>query len=140
MRPLRLFVATDNLRWFRILVLKSTHFPFVAVIQIYEGLMEIVIGARSGRGPSESFKGPTSSASQRLGKRVGSTHLRSPMATPSGQAAQAENSRISLASGKFTGLASPSVTGNDEVQRMLHTLLARVDRLTALVEGKQVES
>ncbi|KAI9741505.1 MAG: hypothetical protein M1818_004311 [Claussenomyces sp. TS43310] len=56
-RPLRLFVAADQLRGMRILLLKITHAPIVAAIMLYESLSQRFHGGLqtfSSLGPSEN--------------------------------------------------------------------------------------
>ena len=54
-RPLRLFLPSDNkFRAARILLLKATHFPIVAVIKLYE----VVRGKLDYDGEYDGFKGP----------------------------------------------------------------------------------
>jgi hypothetical protein len=59
LRPLRLFIASDTLRHIRIVILKVTHAPHVAIIQAFEHL-----SAASGERPwARALSGPKSSTS-----------------------------------------------------------------------------
>lgn len=47
-RPLRLFITSENLRTGRIIVLKITHAPFVAIISTYEALVRYLLSRQAG--------------------------------------------------------------------------------------------
>ncbi|KAI9724034.1 MAG: hypothetical protein M1812_000752 [Candelaria pacifica] len=61
-RPLRLFVPPDQLRSARIILLKATHFPFVAAIRLYESAQRYFSGIdrhrQTTQGPSSTLKRP----------------------------------------------------------------------------------
>jgi hypothetical protein len=139
LRPLRLCIPPDQLRRMRIILLKTTHAPFVGAIRLYEGSMTMLKGASAQRESSKSsLKGP-STMSSRLIKRHSSMPMKRPLTAPS----QTDNGTMThkntaeSASRNTASEAMSHAMDTDETQRMLRALVAKVDHLTALVEQNQ---
>lgn len=68
--PLRLCVAPEMLRTWRIIVLKITHAPFVAIIWTFETLMRYSLSRHAGRSANpKAPKGRRAPSSYGIGKR-----------------------------------------------------------------------
>jgi hypothetical protein len=118
----------------------------VGAIRLYEGLMEILIGASGVRASSaSSLRGPPSAGSLRLAKKYGSTHLKTSLSTPVRQQVQPNlgefsRSTATIATTMGFGVASPLQSDRDDMKQLLQNLIAKVDHLTGIVEGKQKKS
>ncbi|RPA88044.1 hypothetical protein BJ508DRAFT_409955 [Ascobolus immersus RN42] len=120
LRPLRLFLSSEQLRGVRILLLKLTHFPFVAAIMAFEHLTSTSKSAtrRSFFGPghhgSHSASGRSSVLSSQVQRRrsqadKGVTNRRAPL-----QGRDPENRPND---GSTTGQFTPRILENDRVER-----------------------
>ena len=58
MRPLRLFISADTLKYGRIVLLKATHWPFVACIHAYETWRLRLSPVATSRSSGRPFQGP----------------------------------------------------------------------------------
>lgn len=131
LRPLRLVLPSEDVRRIRIVVLKATHAPFVALIWLYEQGLQII-----SRLPASSVKMSSMSRSPRPisghyvdGPRPGIARTPTKAVTP--RASRAASDR---------GLRHLSVSSTGEVSEMMalvQSLSAKVDDLTAMIAGQQ---
>lgn len=141
-RPLRLFVPAEHFRAFRIMLLKITHIPIVAMIMLYETLHDKLYGRHN----SFSTIGPSETETSKLtgsfltGK---ATLLRSPLyasepSTPSPTKKLADVKRMGSRrtdSGDITTIDSNRSDG--ELHKKVDELSARIAELTALIMAQQ---
>lgn len=155
-RPLRLFLPSDNkFRAARILLLKATHLPIVAVIEFYEWL---TIGSSKGtqysgfRGPRQAVIGsPHPAAAKRFAQaRLSNNSLR---ADNNNHLSQLRPPAITaISEGAIAGrraqqqAADEAVEGRafgqheGDVEARIADLTAKIDRLTELVLTLQTQS
>lgn len=138
-RPLRLFIPTETIRTIRILVLKVTHLPFVAIIWAYESSRQLV--SRRVHSPPASTI-PFSPTRPLSANRLSLT--RDVSAT-----AQASKSAISLAahtptkesrakqSGDRQATTTASSSDITELINMVQRLHSQVEELTSMVAGQK---
>ena len=132
LRPLRLFFPSEDVRRIRIVVLKATHAPFVALIWAFEQSRRLMRRASpltrtshtSGRPLSSSQLSlePESDLMKSLSER---TALNKTPARSNTQSSSARPESASLA------------TDNAELVALVQNLAAKVDGLTAMVAGQQ---
>lgn len=129
LRPLRLILPSQDARAIRIVVLKSTHAPFVAVIWVYERAVQMWTSAASAlalRGlhtPVSPLPGQTSSD--------GARHAAKPrMYRPVRGGASRHASSPSDPTSTTTN------ADNAELMALVQSLTAKVDDLAALVAGQ----
>ncbi|KAF2968264.1 hypothetical protein GQX73_g5311 [Xylaria multiplex] len=125
-RPLRLFVSGSTLRHGRIVLLRATHAPIVALIQMYEW-----VASRLNMGNIDGFQGPQQNTPKR--------HTIPPQNRPqSGYRPRMPSPRPSSAEminkSKWQNHAEDDVTDTStDVDARIADLSAKIDRLTALV-------
>lgn len=133
LRPLRLFLPSEDVRRIRIFVLKATHIPFVALIWAYENSRNMVSRPRPSvsRAPHLTSR-PISAGQHSLdGARdlVRSATIRriphepSPSPTPD--------------KGRSTVKSALGSAENAELIALVQKLSVQVDGLTAMVAGQQ---
>ena len=134
LRPLRLFFPSEDVRRIRILVLKATHAPFVALIWVYERARRLI----SRHAPSPLTKTPHTSS-----RPLSSTHIG---LEPERDLSKALSERPALnktplrSSTQSTSAPPESAslaTDNAELVALVQSLAAKVDGLTAMVAGQQ---
>jgi hypothetical protein len=130
LRPLRLILSSSDVRRIRIVVLKATHAPFVALILVYERLSHALRRAAttSARGPQiasrPGHKTRPSYDRNGNGKRP-ATALSSTRAKPRPSQDQDR-----------TSAALSNMDSRDLIE-LVQTLTAKVDDLAAMVAGQQ---
>lgn len=143
LRPLRLFLTAERLRKVRILLLKITHAPFVALILAYEGGRQFLADQRRAKSSSTRSPGrgdPATSSSLLLRRAVSSRSVHPSLATGSDRQA-------SLATQARTGRSSaPGKTRSDSVaahettealQRLMGEMKLQLHAVEALLEREQ---
>ncbi len=132
LRPLRLFLPSEEVRRIRIFVLKASHIPFVALIWAYENSRAMITGAhptlsraphltsRPLSGGQLSFNGPRELPKSPTVRRALPETL--PTVTPD-MAAPTTKSALSSAD-------------SAELISLVQKLSAQVDGLTAMVAGQ----
>lgn len=134
LRPLRLFFPSEDVRRIRILVLKVTHIPFVAVIWAYENSRRMVSRPR-----------PTMSKAPHLTSRplsAGGLSLdgtaRDLLRTPTTRRALHETSPTATPDMAGSTMKSAlSTADNSDLIALVQKLSAQVDGLTAMVAGQK---
>lgn len=142
LRPLRLFLAADQLRSTRIILLKATHLPHVLAISLYEKLCHTVnpdreIGLRLGGGGHRGTLDRATSAAWRrsaLSSRITSPYplkvalrgesLRSEPQSPLGPRSPAKKVKGDRKGGK-------------DMKKMLEQLRAQVEHLAKAIEQQE---
>lgn len=148
-RPLRLFLPSDNkFRSARIMLLKATHLPIVAAIELYEWIRGTALKGTQYNG----FRGPRNAAAlpspavKRLGrpqgpmrKHTSTSSLRPESARQAvGLGLQRMSSRQAVAAEEAAeGEAFGETTSDVEVR--IADLSAKIDRLTDLIVGMQAQ-
>jgi hypothetical protein len=135
LRPFRLFLPSEDVRRIRIVVLKATHVPFVALIWIYEKSRRFV----SHRVASQLEKAPHSTirplSSNQLSLEPRSKQSRS---SPTRSSALTRNPlQGSDQSAQATTESASSPADNAELIALVQSLALKVDGLTAMVAGLQ---
>ncbi|EXJ94348.1 hypothetical protein A1O1_02742 [Capronia coronata CBS 617.96] len=135
LRPLRLFFPSEDVRRIRILVLKVTHVPFVAIIWAYEKSRGIVSRHHSTLGKAPNLTSRPLSAGQFSfdGSRDFVKSSTTRRALPETPPAATPN----MSGG--TGMSkSASGSANDvDLVELVQQLSAQVDGLTAMIAGQQ---
>lgn len=136
LRPLRLVLASEDVRRVRIVVLKATHMPFVALIWTYESSRRLF----SRNPPSSVGKAPLS-LDRPFKTSIPSPHAQRDSARASSSRAELEPTSMSSDAnpiGAATKCASCSVLNkSDDLAMLVQELMQKVDDLTALVAGQQ---
>lgn len=144
-RPLRLFVSSESLRSIRILLLKATHSPFIAMIWVYEALEERIYGNDHTFAPM----GPQVTNTKKVFSRpflVGWTSAQSiidtrDFANNKKKRPDSSNSYADIVKGRKEG---PSKGRKGEQGEDLHKkvddLNAKIAELTALIMASQQKS
>lgn len=118
------------------MLLKITHWPYVAVIWAYESIDEYLTNSRGMREHSvSSLGGPSSRSAKKQQGRV---------STPRAVAASLSQASLEGAGNAATGLPSrpmarPLSMGQDDVRTMLMKLTSQVEHLTAVVADPHQE-
>jgi len=133
LRPLRLVLSSEDHRRIRILLLKATHVPFVALIWVYERFRRLV--AR--RVQPRLAKMPHLSSRPRSASQASVQRDRSTMRSPTHS--RAANDSTPMASRRITDTMdnSASSTADTDLVSLVQKLSAQVDSLTAMVAGQQ---
>ena len=129
LRPLRLFMRSEDARWIRIIVLKATHFPFVAAIWAYEQsqqFLETHMRIPTRTLPPMTVNQPFARSQSSLDRERDSLH------TAGGRSAL--NRTTPVATPARTPLAPVDAS---ELFGMVQKLSNQVDSLTAMVAGQQ---
>jgi hypothetical protein len=130
LRPLRLILPRQDARAVRIVVLKATHAPFVAIIWTYERLVHLWISATSAlasRGPQSSTYSPPDRTDSNGMQGVAKLRRHRPgRAVAPHQPNGLSNHRISSTNME-----------NTELIALIQGLSAKVDDLVAMVAGQQ---
>lgn len=129
LRPLRLFVSSPRRRHIRIITLKATHLPFVALIWAYENSRQILrhyAGAPAQGVPREVVSG-----------QLPNSHL---SLDPPGHGPYGGRERSALS--RPNPLATPTrsalrTADASELLSLIEKLSSQVDALTAMVAGQQ---
>ena len=130
-RPLRLILPAPTLRRFRILILKATHAPFVALIFAYES-SRLFSSHRSHFPPASTSSMHINYVSQdrphsgNLGNRFTALNHTLALSTP-------HKSRSNLPGSSASALSTADYA---EMLTLLQKLSAQVDELTTRVAGK----
>ncbi|KAI0537429.1 ion transporter [Xylaria digitata] len=125
-RPLRLFVSGSTLRHGRIVLLRATHAPIVALIQTYEW-----VASKLNMGSVDSFQGPQQNSPKRntippQNRPQSGYRPRMPSPRP--------NSTEMINKSKWQDQAEDDITDTStDVEARIADLSAKIDRLTALV-------
>jgi hypothetical protein len=133
LRPLRLFLPSEDVRRIRILVLKATHVPFVALIWAYEKSSRIVSRSRSTLTKAPPFSTrPISANRLSLDARRDLTKPRSTRrALPETSPTRPTVRRSS------TTKSTLNSTENVDLVTLIQNLSAQVDSLTTMVAAQQ---
>jgi hypothetical protein len=135
LRPLRLFLPSEDARRIRILVLKVTHVPFVALIWIYERSRRFV----SHRAPTQltraphSTSRPLSSSPLSLDQRREQTRS----STPHSSALTRTTLKSSDQSANAPTESASTSVENSELIALVQSLALKVDSLSAIIAGQQ---
>lgn len=135
LRPLRLFLPSEDARRIRIIVLKATHVPFVALIWIYERARRFA----SSRASTQRAKAPQST-SRPLSSSQLSLEPRRDLSRSSPTRASALNRSALQGSSQSTNAVNESAStavDNAELVALVQSLALKVDSLTAMVAGQQ---
>ncbi|KAI0859503.1 ion transporter [Xylaria cubensis] len=129
-RPLRLFASGDTLRHGRIVLLRATHAPIVALIQTYEWVASKVAGNNT-----DSFHGPQQDYLKRhVFPPSNRPHSRYRPQMPSPRLNSTE--MVNHQKGRI--LAEDDISNEPtDVEARISDLSAKIDRLTALVVALQ---
>ncbi|KAF2432661.1 hypothetical protein EJ08DRAFT_630491 [Tothia fuscella] len=137
LRPLRLCISQENLRWTRIVLLKITHSPYVAAIYVYEGIHDRWFGGQKIRG-SASLGGPVSHSKKR------DSYLRYSAYTPRTLVASSLNQASTARAGRSATSLAPRPTTRasvepqqEDLKSLVMKLSDQVQDLTAIVAGQQ---
>ncbi|KAI1176807.1 ion transporter [Nemania sp. FL0916] len=128
-RPLRLFASGKTLRHGRIVLLRVTHAPIVALIQAYEW-----VTGKIKKGSADNFHGPQKEAAKRhsaLSNRPLSGY-RPQMPSP-----RPDSSEVINKSRRQKDAADNMADKPMDVEARIADLSAKIDRLTALVVSLQ---
>jgi len=127
-RPLRLFVPSENLRSMRIVLLKITHTPIVAAIWLYETIHEQF------HGNSQTFStvGPSETKTSKAQK--GFMANRPPMPSPS---LPAEGQSPFAVNGRKRGQENIRTGDQAALEAKVDDLSAKIAELTALLMAQQ---
>ncbi len=132
LRPLRLFLPSEEVRRIRIFVLKATHIPFVGLIWVYENSRSMITSAH-----------PTLSRAPNLTSRplsAGQLNFdRAPEFLKSPTTRRALNEASPTATPDMAASATKSALGSAdtvELISLVQKLSAQVDGLTAMVAGQ----
>jgi hypothetical protein len=135
LRPLRLFLPSEDVRRIRIFVLKATHVPFLAMIWAYEKSTRIVSRPHPtlSRAPHLTTSRPLSAGVRSLeGVRdllkTPPIHRRAPPETSASPTRAMAASTTKSASGD---------ADNPDLVALVQKLSTQVDALTAMVAGQQ---
>jgi hypothetical protein len=135
LRPLRLILPSEDVRSIRIVVLKATHLPFVALIWVYERSRRFV----SHRAPTQLARAPhatnrpLSSSQLSLDPR---RDLSRSSPTRSSALTRTPRQPSSLSANAQTESTSSTVD-NAELVAVVQSLALKVDDLTAMVAGQE---
>ncbi|ETN41937.1 uncharacterized protein HMPREF1541_03876 [Cyphellophora europaea CBS 101466] len=130
LRPLRLVLPSDDARRVRIVVLKATHAPLVALVWAFERSFQAWDRASSALAP----KGPQPTM-QPFVSPVGPDGVRgSTRSVPRPGSAKAAQQTSAL---QNTVAASPTNADNSELLALVQTLSTKVDDLAAMIAGQQ---
>lgn len=138
-RPLRLFVPAENLRRVRIVVLKVTHLPFVAIIWAYEGSRRYVSHhVHSPPAMTMPFSPiqPFSASRTSLNRNVS----RLPALNRTSLLVTSTPSKERQSYGDFSnerGAASGTADSVADLMAMVEKLSSQVEELTSMVAGQQ---
>jgi hypothetical protein len=123
-------ITPDKLRRIRIVLLKLTHWPYVAVIWAYESIDEYLVNSRGMREHSvSSLGGPLSGSAKKQQGRI---------YTPRAVAASLSQASLDGVGNAAPGLSSrpmarPLSMGQDDVRTMLMKLTSQVEHLATIV-------
>jgi hypothetical protein len=127
-RPLRLFVSSENLRSIRIILLKATHTPIVGAIWLYERLQDHIYGTNHtfgviGPGTTNTKKVQRPFLVDRTSVQSASQHYtKIPRPESSSEAGFLKAFR-----------AAASMSGQEDLERKVEDLSAKIEELTALI-------
>lgn len=131
LRPLRLVLPSEDARAIRIVVLKATHAPFVAVIWLYERSLQVWATAASAilapRGPHTTTPPFPSHMGSSGGRIAFKPSLARPALAKAGQQTSAPSNPRSIS----------TTSDNAELLALVQSLSAKVDDLAALIAGQQ---
>lgn len=132
LRPLRLFLPSEQVRRIRIVVLKATHIPFVALIWAYENSRTMVSRAHPTLSRAPHLTSRPLSAGQ-----LSFNEARDFVKSPTTRRALNETSQTIVPdlAASTTKSALGSVD-NTELIALVQKLSAQVDELTAMVAGQ----
>ena len=135
LRPLRLLMPSEDVRRIRIVVLKATHVPFVALIWIYERSQRLF----SRRTSSQLAKAPYSTNQPLNSGQMGVEPRRDlNRSSPTGSSALTRTPRQKSSQSADTTTDSASTAfDNAELVAIMQSLALKVDSLTAMVAGQQ---
>ena len=135
LRPLRLFLPSEDVRKIRIVVLKATHLPFVGLIWLYEKSQGLV----SQRTSSQLAKAPHSTSRPLGSRQLGFEPRRTPARASDTQSpALTTAPRKESSQSTSTAPESASTAVNSaELLALVQSLTVKVDALTAMVAGQQ---
>lgn len=129
-RPLRLIIDTQTLRQFRILILKFTHAPFVAVIYVYES-SRFFSSRRSHFPPASSSSMHLTNGGQ--ARPLSANVSRFTALRPAALAPSTPRQSQTLPGSSTSALSSADLT---EMLTLMQKLSAQVDELTTRVAGQ----
>lgn len=140
LRPLRLFVAPDNLRACRIALLKATHWPLVALILLYESGRRAVDRRREAEQPLTASKAAVTRSSlmrRPLSSRSVPTRLMIRMSDnpPNEQARTAQGSQSAQRAGN-----PGSQDRIETLQTLAASLRSQLHTLESLIESEKTRS
>ncbi|KAI1131350.1 ion transporter [Nemania abortiva] len=129
-RPLRLFATGNTLRYGRIVLLRATHAPIVALIQAYEW-----VASKLYKGNVDGFQGPQRDATKRpVAPPPSRPHssYRPQMPSP-----RPNSSELIGKTKQQNHTANDTTDKQTDVEARIADLSAKIDRLTALVVALQ---
>ncbi|KAF2838889.1 hypothetical protein M501DRAFT_1011617 [Patellaria atrata CBS 101060] len=146
-RPLRLVFSRDKLRSARIVMMKITHFPFVAAIWLFENTAEYIALKRTGSTPWISpIAGPESPSTRRRSLKATRNSPHSTTLTTPSQTTLAggwPNARTRTVNGRWNGSNRNHPTADDADPEYLRSLVVelstRVNELTKMLAEQQGE-
>ncbi|KAI9842107.1 MAG: hypothetical protein M1837_007468 [Sclerophora amabilis] len=140
LRPLRLFVSSDQLRGARIVLLKATHYPFVAMIRLVERTQQHVAAGRAGEASSRyQSSRPAASSSKRPASANRSRARATPRGSPPSPAPRNETTLDGDRPPDKSGdrdppsQRTPTVDGAADVQDQIRQLSLQIEELTAAI-------
>ena len=132
LRPLRLFLPSEEVRRIRIFALKATHIPFVGLIWIYENSRSMIARAHPTLSRAPNLTNRPLSAGQ-LNFDGAPDFLKSPTTR------RALDETSPTATPDMTASTTKTASGSAETAdlvRLVQKLSAQVDGLTAMVAGQ----
>ena len=133
LRPLRLFLPSEEVRRIRIFVLKATHIPFVALIWAYENSKAMIARAH----PTLS-KAPHSTSRPLSGGQLSFDGPRDFPKSPTTRRALTETLSSTVTPDMTASTTKSALSSADtaELINLVQKLSAQVDGLTAMVAGQ----
>jgi len=134
LRPLRLVLPSEDVRRIRILVLKVTHLPFVALIWAYERSRRLVSRQRSPATTPHLLSQPFSASRSSLERDRNIVKSLPP------RAALTETPRLAsteLRDSTASKSASGGGVDNTDLMALVQKLSAQVDDLTAMIASQE---
>ncbi|THX90986.1 hypothetical protein D6D08_03523 [Aureobasidium pullulans] len=132
LRPLRLFLSSEQLRYSRIVVLKMTHLPHVLLIKLYENLQAVrKKNTTFGLGSPRGIEKPPGWRRSVLNKRLSTRYpLLAPNSRPDNPAV--DQSQVSPS----TQPSAPAAAIGD-IKAVLDQLTVQIEQLKAVVEDQE---
>ncbi|KAF2816252.1 uncharacterized protein BDZ99DRAFT_484915 [Mytilinidion resinicola] len=140
LRPLRLVLPAERLRSARIVLLKGTHFPFVAAIWAYEHGQDYWMSRAQAPSTSLSMGGPETSPSKKRPPLKSSLNSPRPLAAATGVQASLDGHLGGSPARYRPHTATGTSDGDAQLRSLVIHLNSQVEQLTAMVgqlQGQQ---